>query len=508
VHAAHYLGGLSKPEKRKLKLTFSTFANSSPALQYGIWLGALMSIPLTIVLIALAAGIGFAFAAVIAKSKSAVLTARCSSFETEAASLRSDGLRMQAEKSSLLEARASLEATLAAERRNADEKLRLLTEAGEQMQTQFKALAASALESNNGNFLQLAKATLERQQTEAKSELEKREKAVETLVKPIAESLKQVDEQVRALEEKRAHAYGTLSTQVASLLETQKALQTETGNLVKALREPQARGRWGEVQLRRVIEMAGMLEYCDFDEQVTVSNEERRIRPDVVVKLPGDKKIVIDSKAPLVAYLAALEAPDEATRHARLADHARQVKAHIENLASKRYWAQFDDTPEFVVLFLPGEVFFRAAIDADPELIEYCVSQKVIVASPTTLIALLKAVAYGWNQKSLADSARQICDAGKTLYDRLCTMTRHFEDLGSRLGGAMDSYNKAIGSMQRSVFPSARKFAELDKSLEPQELPDLQPIDKAARQLDAADWRDEDVDNRLLFPEHADGAKA
>jgi len=313
---------------------------------------------------------------------------------------------------------------------------------------------------------------------------------------------------VRALEEKRAHAYGTLSTQVASLLETQKALQAETGNLVKALREPQARGRWGEVQLRRVIEMAGMTEHCDFDEQVTVIGEERRIRPDVVVKLPGEKQVVIDSKAPIVAYLAALEAPDDVTRNARLLDHARQVKAHIDGLGSKRYWQQFDATPEFVVLFLPGEVFFRAAMDADPELIEYGVAQKVIIASPTTLIALLKAVAYGWNQKNLAESARKISEAGKTLYERLCAMTRHFENVGSRLDGAMDSYNKAVGSMQRMVFPVARKFAELDKSLELDELPDLEPLDKSARQLDAPDWRDEDVDNRLLFPEEADSAKA
>jgi DNA recombination protein RmuC len=467
-----------------------------------------MSIPLAILLIVLGIAAGALVAAVLAKSNSAALAARCSALETDTAGLRSELGRMQADNSALLEARASLEATLAAERRNHDEKFRVLTEAGEQMQAQFKALAASALESNNSNFLQLAKATLERQQAEAKGELEKREKAVETLVKPLADSLKQVDEQVRALEEKRAHAYGTLSTQVASLLETQRALQTETGNLVKALREPQARGRWGEMQLRRVIEMAGMLEYCDFDQQVTVSSDERRIRPDVVVKLPGEKRIVIDSKAPLIAYLAALEAPDEPTRATKLAEHARQVKAHIESFGSKRYWQQFDDTPEFVVLFLPGEVFFRAAIDADPELIEYCVSQKVIVASPTTLIALLKAVAYGWNQKNLAESARQISDAGKTLYERLCAMTRHFENLGSKLEGALDAYNSAVGSMQRSVFPAARRLPELDKSLDVEAFPDPSPIDKTARRLDAPDWRDQDVDNHLLFPEHADGAKA
>ncbi len=467
-----------------------------------------MSVVVPVVLFVVGALLGAAFASLAARSKSAALAERSSGLEADAATLRSDLATLQVSHSALLESKAALEATLAGERRYAEEKLQLLTQASDDLRAQFESLAARALQDNNTNFLQLAKATLERQQTEAKGELEKREQAVKTLVEPIAQSLKQVDEQVRALEEKRAHAYGTLSTQVASLLETQKALQTETGNLVKALREPQARGRWGEVQLRRVIEMAGMSEHCDFDEQVTVIGEDRRIRPDVVVKLPGDKQVVIDSKAPIVAYLAALEAADEPTRNACLANHARQVRAHIDSLGSKRYWQQFEATPEFVVLFLPGEVFFRAAMDADPELIEYGVAQKVILASPTTLIALLKAVAYGWNQKNLAESARKISEAGKTLYERLCAMTRHLEDLGKKLDGAMNSYNAAVGSMQKRVFPLARKFPELDRSLELEELPDLEPLDKSARQLDAPDWRDEDVENHLLFPEEADSAKA
>jgi len=467
-----------------------------------------MSFVVPILLFAVGLVLGSLFAAMLARSKTAALAERTSALEHEGCALRSELTGLRTSHGTMLESKAALEATLASERRNAEEKLQLLTEAGDEMRAQFESLAARALQRNNANFLDLAKATLDRQQSEAKGELEKREKAVETLVKPIAETLKQVDEQVRALEEKRAHAYGTLSTQVTSLLETQRALQTETGNLVKALREPQARGRWGEVQLRRVIEMAGMAEHCDFDEQVTVTSEERRIRPDVVVKLPGAKQVIIDSKAPIVAYLAALEAPDEVTRSARLLDHARQVRMHIDNLGSKRYWQQFEATPEFVVLFLPGEVFFRAAMDADPELIEYGVAQKVILASPTTLIALLKAVAYGWNQKNLAESARKISEAGKTLYERMCAMTRHLEDLGKKLDSATNSYNAAVGSMQKRVFPVARKFAELDKALQAEELPDLEPLEKSARQLDAPDWRDEDVDNRLLFPEEADSAKA
>lgn len=464
-----------------------------------------MTIPVIILLVVAAVAVVVALSA---RFKNAALVERRNALEQELTAAKVDSDHKQSEISSLLAARATLEATLGAERKSTKEKLQLLSEARTELENSFKALANSALESNNANFLDLARSTLEKYQSQAKGELEAREKAVEALIKPVADSLKQVDEQVRELEKSRAEAYGTLTSQVASLLDTQKALQTETGNLVKALREPQARGRWGELQLRRVIEIAGMLDYCDFQEQMSVTNDERRYRPDVVVKLPGGKNIVIDSKVPLTSYLAALEAPDNATRTVWLTDHARQLKQHIDNLAGKAYWAQFQPTPEFVVLFLPGEVFFRAALDGDAELIEYGVSQRVIVASPTTLIALLKAVAYGWNQKNLAESAQKISEAGKLLYERLCVMTRHFEDVGSRLGAAVDSYNKAVGSMQRSVFPVARKFAELDKSLASEELEDVQQVEKSTRQLDAPDWQDGDGNTGLLFPgEKSDSAK-
>jgi DNA recombination protein RmuC len=464
-----------------------------------------MSIPVVVLLIIAVAAV---VAALSARFKNAALEDRRTALEQELATAKGDLSLRQTEISSLLTARASLEATLASEREATKEKLQLLTEARTELENSFRALANSALESNNANFLDLARTTLEKYQSQAKGELEAREKAVETLIKPIAESLKQVDAQVRELEKSRERAYGTLTSQVASLLDTQKALQAETGNLVKALREPQARGRWGELQLRRVIEIAGMLDYCDFEEQMSVTNEDRRYRPDVVVKLPGGKNIVIDSKVPLTSYLAALEADDPAARSAWLIDHARQLKQHIDNLAGKAYWAQFQPTPEFVVLFLPGEVFFRAALDGDAELIEYGVSQRVIVASPTTLIALLKAVAYGWNQKNLAESAQKISEAGKQLYERLCVMARHFENIGNRLSAAVDAYNSAVGSMQRSVFPVARKFAELDKSLAIEDLEDVQQVEKSARQLDAPDWQDGDGDSGLLFPgEKADSAK-
>ena len=466
-----------------------------------------MNITVVIVFILASFVIGAGFAWLAARSKSAALAERKSELERELTSVKSQLAQQQAENSSVVAAKASVEATLESERRSTAEMLRLKADYSEETKAQFEALASTALRSNNASFLDLAKGTLEKYQSEARGELEKREKAVETLVKPISDSLKQVDEHVRELEKSRAEAYGNLTSQVASLLKTQEALQAETGNLVKAMREPQARGRWGELQLRRCLELAGMLEYCDFLEQVSVTIDERTRRPDVVVKLPGEKNIVIDSKVPLTAYLAALEAQDEATRKDLLADHARQVRQHIDNLSSKTYWTQFESTPEFVVLFLPGEVFFRAAMDADAELIEYGVKRKVIVASPTTLIALLRAVAYGWNQKNLAESAREISAAGKTLYQRLSAMAWNFEDIGKRLGGAVDSYNKAVGSMERSVFPIARKMPDLDRSLSAADLPDLHQVEKTPRQLESPDWQlQPDPEPLSLVSDDTDGA--
>jgi DNA recombination protein RmuC len=464
-----------------------------------------MTIPVVILLIIAIVALVAAWAA---RFRNAALAERKGALEQELTAARTDLDRKQGEISSLLTAKASLEATLASEREATQDKLQLLTAARAELENSFKALANSALESNNANFLDLARTTLEKYQSQAKGELEAREKAVETLVKPIGESLKQMDEQVRELESKRAEAYGKLTEQVGSLLDTQRVLQAETGNLVKALREPQARGRWGELQLRRVLELAGMLEHCDFLEQETITGDERRSRPDVVVQLPGEKQIIVDAKAPLTAYLAALEAPDEATRTARLADHAQQVRHHIDNLGARSYWAQLPCTPEFVVLFLPGEVFFRAAMDCDAELIDYGVSRRVIVASPTTLIALLKAVAYGWNQKNLADSARQISQAGRDLYKRLGSMAGHVHEMGKKLGGAVTAYNEMLGSMERRVFPAARKFTELDRSLAAAPLPDLEQLDKTPFELQSPDWQEEDEQSMLdLSDEKADSAK-
>jgi DNA recombination protein RmuC len=468
---------------------------------------------MNLVVIVLIAAVGAVAGAVVSlficRVQAAALVERKSTLEQELTVARAQADRQAAEIRALTEARSALDATLDAERKAAAEKLQLVADAGECLKSDFKALAAAALESNNTSFLQLAKSVLQNYQTQASGDLAQKEQAVKNLVEPIAESLKGMNQQIQALEQKRAEAYGTLTSQVQSLLETQKALQVETGNLVKALREPQARGRWGELQLHRVLELSGMLEYCDFKEQLSFNDDERRYRPDVIVDLPGGKQIVVDAKAPLTAYLSALEAPDELTRNVCLGDHARQVRQHIDNLASKAYWAHLPCTPEFVVLFLPGEVFFRAALDADPELIDYGVEQKVIVASPTTLIALLKAVAYGWNQKNLAESARQISEAGKTLYERLCTMTEHLERMGKRLGGAVESYNDLLASMERRVLPIARKFPELDRSLAADSVAETSQLDKTVRELQAQDWQETFEHPTLpLEAEKADTAKA
>jgi DNA recombination protein RmuC len=466
---------------------------------------------MTIVILLTVAGlaIGAAIAWLVAGSRIAALGERKVELERSLESVQSRLTEQQAEVNSLLAAKSAAEATLESERRSTKEKLDLVNTASEEMKAQFSALATAALESSNASFLQLARGTLEKYQSEAKSELEKREQAVEGLVKPISDSLKQMDEHVRHLEQARAEAYGSLTSQVTSLLETQKSLQMETGNLVKALREPQARGRWGELQLRRALEFAGMLEYCDFEEQVSAftidsAGERHGLRPDVIVRLPGGKQIVIDAKVPMTEYLKALEAPDDKTRESHLAGHARQVREHVNALAAKAYWAQFIPTPEFVILFIPGEVFFRAAFMADPELVEVGAS-KVMLASPITLVAMLRTIAYAWNQQNLAESARKIGEAGKTLYQRLAVMGYHFQDIGKRLGAAVESYDKAVGSMERSVFPIARKLPELDRSLSTVDLPELQQIEKTPRRLASPDWQlQSEVDPFLLESEDAD----
>ena len=389
----------------------------------------------------------------------------------------------------LVASRAKLEAALESEKKTSTEKIELLTRAGEDLQNAFKALAADALKSNNSSFLQIAQETLKRFQSEAKGDLEARQKAVADLIAPVRDSLTKVDTQIQQMEIARGEAYGDLKAQVQSLITTQSELRSETGNLVRALRTPNVRGRWGEIQLRRVVEIAGMLPYCDFAEQETITGDGGRLRPDLVVKLPGGKSVVVDAKTPLQAFLDAFETNDEDARRTALAAHARQVRDHMKTLSGKNYWEQFEATPEFVVMFLPGETFFSAALEQDPGLIEHGVLQRVIPASPTTLIALLKAVAYGWNQEKLARNAHEISTLGKELHERLRNLAAHITAVGAGLDRAVECYNKAIGSLENRVLVSARKFSELGAAVA-EEIPELEPIETTARAL-SFDW-DED----------------
>ena len=354
-----------------------------------------------------------------------------------------------------VEMRRELEAKAAASR------LEELRQLREKFETAFKALSADALKQNNEQFLELAKQVFGRLQEGAKGELEKRQQAIDELVSPIRKSLEQVDAKIQAVEKAREGAYAGLQEQVRNLLESQLRLQSETNNLVFALKTPNVRGRWGEVQLERTVEFAGMTENVDFVQQASVEGESGRLRPDLIVRLPGKKHIVVDAKAPLAAYLEALEADDGGRRLELLKRHARQIRDHIKALGTKQYWRQFDPSPEFVVIFLPGEAFFSAALEQDPDLIQYGSSENVLLATPTTLIALLKAAAYGWRQEAITEEAKGISALGRELYERITIQAEHFGDVGKSLKRAVDSYNKSIRSMESRVLVTARKFEHL-----------------------------------------------
>lgn len=378
---------------------------------------------------------------------------------------------------------AGLQAQLDTERRATEDRVATIEKSAADARDAFKALAADALKDNSASFLQLARVELAREQQAAKGELEKREQAVEGLVKPIAKTLDQLREHVNSAEKERKESAGGLQQLLTSLREDQARLHGETRNLVNALRKPSVRGQWGEMTLKRIVELSGLSERCDFSTQAHVQGEDQAYRPDLVVRLPAGKSLVVDAKTPLDAYLDALEAEGEAETAVHLQKHARHLRDHVNVLGQKSYWDQFDNTPDFVVMFLSNEAFLYAALEVDPKLTDYAAEKKVIIATPTTLIAILKSVLYGWRQEALAESAKQVSGLGADLHKRIATFLGHMVKLGKGINGARDAYDKAVGSLERQVLPKAREFEKLGVTVKG-ELEKPAEIEEPVRRLD------------------------
>ncbi|HVF20511.1 MAG TPA: DNA recombination protein RmuC [Mycobacteriales bacterium] len=383
---------------------------------------------------------------------------------------------------------------LEAEKSSSIQRLADLQRSEEQLKESFQALSAQVLEANSARFLEVAQETLKATQVGSQADLDQRRQAVEALVKPLREELAKIDTQVHALEVKREGAYQGLLEQISEVRQSSEKLRVETASLVTALRKPQARGRWGELQLRRTVELAGMVERCDFDEQVTGGSDDGAIRPDLVIHLPGGKHVVVDSKCALEGFLEAAEAADEAAHRAALQRHARHVKTHIDGLAKKSYGDKVADTPEFVVMFLPGEALLSAALDGAPDLLEYGAEKSVILATPTTLIALLRTVSFTWRQESLAESAREVAGLGRELYDRLSKMGGDVSKLGRGLESAVKAYNEAVGALEGRVLVTARKLAA--HGLRDDEMAAPKQIEMTTRRLQAAELVESEAHSR------------
>lgn len=375
-----------------------------------------------------------------------------------------------------------LSLTLEMEKKNQSQLDEMLKQTQSQLANTFNELSNQALSRNNNSFLKLAEENLKRFQSEAKADLNTREKAIEQLVKPINEALQQTSKQIHEIEKERKESYGSLRSTIDQMTKSQQQLQQETQNLVQALRRPEVRGQWGEMTLRRLAELSGMVAHCDFFEQTHTNTETGSIRPDMIVKLPEQRDIIVDAKTPLDAYLSAVQAKEDSVRQRELKRHAQVIRSRVRELSRKNYWAEYSNSPEFVVLFIPGEQFLAAALEVDPALLEDSMSQNIILATPTNFIALLRAVSYGWKQQALAENAENIRELGETLYKRLSTFGNHLTKLGSSLGSSVNHFNKAVGSLERQVLPGARKFTEMGISSK-NEITDLPPVEQQPRQV-------------------------
>ena len=395
--------------------------------------------------------------------------------------------RARLELMTAVEERTRLDAMLQAERQSHAERLATYQDAEQRLERAFQALSAASLDANARRFLDLASAQFDALKGAAQHDLAERQQSIQAVLDPMRSALDKVERTLAAVESNRQLDRGQLSTQLTGLAEGQKGLEVETRRLVQALRAPQVRGRWGEIQLRRVVELAGMVEHCDFEVQQTFAAESAVLRPDLIVTLPGGRSVVVDAKAPLLAYLEAVESTDPDVRDARLRDHAAQVRAHVTKLAGKGYWEHVPESADFAVLFLPGEAFFSAALQHDPGLLEYGVERKVFLAGPVTLLALLRTAAYGWTQQKLAEHAQEISGLGKDLYERLCTMFEHLDELRRRLDSAVQAHNAAIGSLESRVLPAARRFKDLGV-VSGKEISEPEPIDHQPRRLQAPEF--------------------